>query len=572
MSAYDFLTFYYPKFSELSLERIQEMREAASVLIREGSPEVDTGPNSPFGDLFVSPAAPGMAGSEVAWNRLLSDLNPENVEKGIAYNCDFLRQFYLNLGIQDEETQRSYGLLRLVFSSSVERELDRSTTFLVNEGSYRPFAPFAGPIRLLPPGESGTVGENFLNYAFYGVESWAVDILVFGEAGQTPAAAGAAVEIDRTLPGLAAGVTLSEFRGGTTPVRLQDLARRARHNFYSRTPTTRGGATNLIHQQFPEMTLTGCTVSGDPEQVRDVVNPAQVAAGYLDLMVRTETLQEDTVTVRVRQAVDGEGETIYWGWMDLPEIPILILSMTNNGREQVRTLYSVSTDPHAPGLSAAYGPSERLLLKIPYTETSGVPNVRVQLDEEGVYADIVVRYLFDPNLKICQEFMRSDENIPAGLRLYTRWFVPVYVESLEVVFNRKAGVALNLETARADILSAFNSHRFEQPASAAMIDAALYYAGAHSVRSVSLAAEVRYSVATRVWSGTTFEEPTDQAGWEDFEAACLDVPEKSINTIYAPDFDLIDTEVPSTYAASGDRNVSYVLSSSNLKLTEYRSV
>lgn len=569
---YDFLSIYFPAYSELDPVRVQEMRAAASTLIRSVYPEVDTSPNSPFGDLFVSPAAPGLAGSEVAFNRLMSDLDPENVEQGTAYNCDFLRQFYLNLGIQDEESQRSYGILRLVFTDSTTRELDRSTTFLINDGSYRPFAPKAGPIRLLAPGLTGSSEENYLNYSFYSATSWVVDILVFGNAGQL-AAAGASVEVDRTVAGLSAATALSNFMGGTTPSRLQELARRTRHNFYSRTPTTRGGATNLVHQQFPEITITGCVVSGDFEMVRDLVNPGQVAAGCLDLMVRSETLLEDMVTVRLRQMTGASGEVVYSGWADLPETPIKILSITNNSQTQNATLYSVSTNPRTPGLTAAYGASERLLIKVPYSlDGDGNPKVRVQMDEEGVYADFVVTYLFDPNLKICQEFLRSDDNVPAGLSLYARWFVPVVVSAMEVDFNRKAGTTLTLENARADILSAFNSHRFEQPAGAAVIDAAFFYAGAHSVNSVDVAASIRYSVASRVWVGTTLVPPTNQATWTAFESQCLDVPSTPINTVYNPPFEYMDVSDPSTYAVSGNRNVSYLLSSANLKLTERRSV
>lgn len=569
MTNYDFLSIYFPSYTELDSARVLEMREAVGTLVRSVYPDVDTAPNSPFGDLFVSPAAPGLAAAEVAFNRLLSDLDPENVENGTAYNCDFLRQFYLNLGIQDEESQRSYGILRLVFSDNTTRELDRSTTFLINDGSYRPFAPKSGPVMLMAPGLTGGSNENYLNYSFFSEGSWVVDVLVFGNAGQL-ATAGASVEVDRTVDGLTAATALSNFEGGTTPSRLQELARRTRHNFYSRTPTTRGGATNLIHQQFPEMTLTGCVVSGDFEMVRDLVNPAQVAAGCLDLMVRSETLFQDMVTVRLRQTADAEGNVIYSGWADLPETPIKFLSFINNQLAQDVIIYSVSTDPKTPGLTAAYGASERLMLRVPYAEDGdGNPMIRTQLDEDGTYADFTVTYLFDPNLKICQEFIKADDNVPAGLSLYTRWFVPVDVELMEVDFNRKAGTTLNLEAARADILSAFNSHRFEQPAGAAVIDAAFYYAGAHSVNGVDIAASIRYSTAYKVWVGTEFVEPVDQATWAAFTAQCVDVPVIPISTVYNPPFENSDT---ASFAVSGKRNVSYLLSSSNLKLTERRSV
>ncbi len=572
MSNYDFLDIYFPDPSELDQTRMQEMRSALSTLVRSVYPQVDTSPNSPFGDLFISPGAPAAAAMEIAVNRLFSDLDPVNVEAGIAYNCDFIRQFYLNLGIHDEATQRSYGILRLVYSSAETRELDRSTTFLISDGTYRPYAPHAGAVQLLPPGLVGEAGTNYKNYCFIGENSWAVDLLVMGNAGQL-AVAGAGVEVDRTIDGLDSAIALSDFQGGVTPPQLQELARRTRANFYSRTPTTRGGATNMITQQFPEITTVTCTMSGDYEMTRDISNPAQVAAGYLDILVRAETLLQDTVTIRLRQQYDENGYVIYAGWLDLPETPVKLASFINNSLDFNPEIISISEDPAAPGLSAAYGSSEKLLMRIPYQEDStGDPMLRTSLDEDGVYVDIAVTYLFDPNLKICQEFVSGEDNIPAGMSLYVRWYVPIEVELMEVSYNRKSGTALNLEAARADILTAFNKHRFEEPAGAAIIDAAFYYAGAHSVNSVDILAAARYSVADKVWTGSTFALPDDQTSWTAFMAECSDVPVTYVTSVYNPQYQYLDTSEPFSYSVSGLRNVSYLLFSSNLKLTELRSV
>ena len=180
-------------------------------------------------------------------------------------------------------------------------------------------------------------------------------------------------------------------------------------------------------------------------------------------------------------------------------------------------------------------------------------------------------YLFDPYLKVCQEFMLGEENIPAGVDLYVRWFVPAIVDSLTVNYTRKAGGTFNLAAARADILQAYNSHRFEDPAGPALIDAALYYAGAHSVNSIALNASLRYSVAGKVWRGTTLVEPVDSSTWTDFRAQCQDVPSLEIYTAYSPDVAYADI-TNDTFAVSGERNVTFLLKSSALKLVEQRSI
>lgn len=570
MSTYNFLDYYFPKDSELRKDRVQAMRVAASHLVRSVASEVDTAPNSPFGDLFISPAAPEMASFEEAFNRVLSDMDPENLEGGTVYNCEWTQQFLLNFGIQDETEQRSYGVIRLVFNSNVLRELDRSTEFQVGSGVYRPFAPYAGPIRLVGGHSAMLNASNDRSYAFIAQDNWAVDLLVFGNAGQT-AAVGTSVAVDRTLDGLIAAVALSEFYGGISPSRIQELARRVRNNFHSRTPVTRGGAVNLIHQQFPELTITGCIVSGDPEQMRDVTNPLQVSAGKLDLLVRTSALLLDTVTVRLRQAVGPSGP-IYCGWLDLPETPIHIVDFRNNATGFEPELFSVSQNPLHPALTAAYGQSERLLATIAYQHSSsGTPAIQAGVDAEGVYADFQVTYYFDPALKICQEFLKSDEVVPAGVDLYVRWFVPVYVDLLEVDFNRKAGTTFNLANARAEIVKAYNSHRFENPAGPAAIDAALYYNGAHSVNSAYLAGQLKFSLASKVWTGGAFTLPTTALAWQEALLEFEDVPNPGVTSAYTPELEYVDL-VGSTLASAGPRSVSYFLSSANLHLIERRSI
>lgn len=573
-SPYDFLSIYYPGASEIKSDRIQEMRSAVSTLVRSLTPDVDTAPNSPFGDLAVSPAAVELAAEEEAFNRFLSDLDPTNVENGVAWNCDFLRQFFLNFGIHDDSQQRSYGVLRLFFDSETEREIDRSTEFKVGDGIYRPFAPFAGPLHLLPYSQESEAGTNHRHYHRFSSDSWVVDILVTGNAGQVAVTAGTSVSIDRVIEGLSGATALVDFQGGVAPPQLQELARRIRSNFHTSTPTTRGGATNMIHQQFPEITLTGCTISGDFEQRRDVINPLQAATGRIDLLVRSEVLLQDTVSVRLKQmpGPDGSDHLVYAGWATLPETPISLVSFTNSGKIFTADVTSVSTDPYKPALTAAYGSAEKLWVSIDYqVDGEGQPTISNVTEGSETVAYFDVTYLFDPALKICQEFLSGEDCSPAGVDLYVKWFVPVVVDNLTVEFNRKSGTTLNLSSARSEIVTAYNSHRFEAPASPVAIDTALYYAGAHSVRTVALQATIRYSVAHRVWLRGEPELPTNADTWETFLEGCAAVPTLDVTSAYEPAFtnqDLSD----GTLAVSGDRNVSYLLSSSNLHLVEIRSL
>ncbi len=572
---YDFLSVYYPKLADLPAEQVATVRSRLGQLIREASPEVDTAPNSPFGDLHVTPAAYHVTAMEVAVNRILSDLDPENAAAGVVYNCEFVEAFLKTYGIYDENAQSSYGILRLQFSDRADREIDRSTLFKIGDYTYRPYLPRPGALRLLPAGIMGQPGENTASYHPYSAEAWVVDILVFGQAGTT-ATAGSAVEIDRVIDGLTGASALSDFRGGQSPGRVQELARQVRNNFYPRTPVSRGGAINMITQRFPEITTVAAVVSGDAEMARDINNPGQVAAGCIDVLVRSQTLLTDSVAIDLDWLpTEVVGGREFIGWLDLPETPVRILSVAHNGVEVGHTLFSVSADPRKPGLTAAYGKAERLLLRIPQTlDDDSNPVIGQVVDTEipgRVYGRFTVTYQFDADLKAAQDFATGEENIPVGLDLYVRWFTPLVLQSLKVEFNRRAGVTLNLAQARADILQTYNAHTVDNPATPALIADAMLYAGAHSVTRVTMAGSIRFSVADRVWLGNTLVEPDDAGTWAAFLAQCEDVPTRDVTSAYEPELTYVDTE-NNTGAASGERNVSWLLDSSNLELKENRSV
>jgi hypothetical protein len=460
----------------------------------------------------------------------------------------------------------------LRFASREPRQLDRSTVFRLGEGLYTAYLPFGGPLHLLAPGVAGVAGENNANYHPFAADAWVVDLLVTGQSGSAPVS-GTSAETDRAVSGLTAATAISAFAGGTSPGRLQELARQVRNNFHSRTPVSRGGATNMVAQRFPEITATAAVVSGDYEMTRDVVNPGQVAAGCLDLLVRSPTLLRDTVELELDwMSLEDPQLHAYCGWLALPETPIRITSIAHAGVVLPHQLFSVSTDPRKPGLSAAYGTAERLFVRIPQAlDVLGNPVVTQLLDGNRIYGRFSVTYDFDPNLKAVQAFVAGEENVPVGLDLYTRWFTPLEITRLQVDYNRKAGVSLKLAQARADILQAYNTHTHDNPATPALIADALFYANAHSVAAVRMTGDIRFSVAGSVWLGTELVVPADSDTWADFLADCVAVPVRAVTSAYEPEIRFLDLTT-GTFAASGARSVSWLLESINLELIELRSV
>jgi hypothetical protein len=570
---YDFLEIYYPKSTEVDLERVRLIRSRQALAAKAAYPDIDTSPNSPFGDLNISPGAFMSASVEEAFNRFLSDLDPENVAGGTAWNCRFLEKYLPTFGVYDNRGLGSYGVLRLQFVSADTVEIDRSTTFRINDGLYRPYLPFAGPLQLIAPGATPIPGINSRNFYSYSPTSWVVDLLIEGVSG-TVAAGGSTAEVDRTIEGLSAAALVTDIRAGSPPLGIQEMARRTRDNFYSRTPVTAGSAINMIRQRFPEITAVSCAVSGDPEQTRDQTNPFQVAAGKIDLYVRDQNLLTDSVVVDLPcLPIDSSEDRKFVGMLLLPETPIRILSIAYGDVMLDPTLYSISTDPLKPGLSAAYGRSEQLLVAAPMPVDEELnPLVILQTDSNAqLFGRFVVTYQFDGNLKAVQEFLQGEDNVPVGLDLYVRWFCPAIVESLRVSYNRKAGVQFSLEQARKEILAAYNTQTPDTPATPALLADSLYYAGAHSVEAVTMTAQLHYSLADKVWLGSVFEIPVDEATWGAFEAETLDTPLTEITTAYEPEVNFVDTAL-GTFAASGKRNVSWLMDAPALSLVELRSL
>lgn len=571
MSDLDLASLYLPEIEELDPKKIQALRSAVAGKIERSGSEVDTSPNTPFGDLFVTPAAMGLAMTQEAWRRFFSDMNLQNVAEGIAYNCDFVRSYLDQFGVYDETETRSFTLVRLTFNSRSSRILDRSTLFSSSGVVLRPRLNLDGPLQILSPGEPPPESGNYAWLSPLNANSWIVDILAEGDATEEDVDAGGALSLDREVPGLERAQILEGFYGGQPPVRVEDLARRARFNTHSLSPNTRGGVISGINQVFPKLETLGCLISGDEELVRDKVNPMSVSAGSMDILARGDFLVSDSITQRIDLIPDAGDNGVFFGKLALPETPIEIVSISQNGQdvENLQVISSSKDRANFPGLSAAFGDKESIYVSFPnpgsidtiVDENSGTP-----VD----YALFTVSYRFDPQLKMVQSLLSGDRS-PVGIKTYVRYFNPIKVESMNIVFNRKAGTALNLANARKEILERLNRHHFHSPASPADIIDSFYYSGAHSVERIEIDARIRYSCADRVYLG---EENLDSVRTgSDYSSAIAETEE----VVHPSPVSFMDPVLrystpTDQYGAVGPRSVSWRLDSRNLIFTENRTL
>ena len=492
------------------------------------------------------------------------------------YNCDFVESYLDQLGLYGGVTFKSHVLLRLTFTDGAARVIDQSTLFLAGGFEFRPALPFDGPLFILAPGDALPTSGNYARLVAMGETTWVVDIVVNAPAG-AELDDGESMSLDRTVVGLSSAVALGGLQSGMPPTRVADLAARARFNTHSMSPNTRAGVLGGINRIFPDIKTLGCTVSGDSEMVRDAVNPAAVVSGKMDVLVRGDALYTDTVSIRLNYIDTGAGYK-FVGELILPEVAVEVASLVQGDTEiSDYDLVSVSSSPSThPGLSAAYGDKERLFVIFDMPEDVDQNELIVPLvDETGddpiYYATFAVTYRYDPLMKVVASVFEGDY-APVGVDTYIRYFNPVRVNTLNVVYNRWAGRSLNLTAAREEILQKLNRYSHHTPAGAADVVDSVCFAGAHSVDKIEVDATVRFSCASHVYVGVS--PPTAEILESIAYAALMNeveaIPHAPVLSFIEPEFN--HTAGVNQSGAVGDRSVSWLLESSDLLFTENRTL
>jgi len=549
----DFLTTYWPAVADIDPARVASIRAAQTLLVETAAPGIDTSPGTTLGDLHMTPAAWDKAATEVAWGRFASDLDPENVRKGTVFNCEFVRAYLSAFG-QDPEAEGAWGLARLVFATNNPVTVDRSTVFLVARNEFQLGLPQAGPLYL---NQTPQPGENHKTLVRIGADRWAVDVVLKGVTGSEGDST--TIRLDRDIEGLVEVTLVSSMQPGAEPTSLQEMARRLRSLNNCRQPVTRGGATGMVTTRFPEITAVSAVLSGDPEQVRDDLNPMLLPGGKLDLCVKSNLIVQERMTVRLTRS--GTATPYYSGLLKFPSPAISVDSVMFGTTVVAGELIHIPTT-ELPGLSAAYTEHQQLFLRVP---AGTVPSTLVG---DALVADFEVTWQLDAAQSVVTEWLKSDDNKAAGINILPRWFTPYVIDSLDVWYNRKGGVVFDREKAREELLQKFNLHHLDSPAGAHSIGDILYWAGAHSVHRIVMTAHLVASPAAK-WLGVVFVQPTDDATWSAFDADLITRPVRTVTELIG--FDPTFANAPAAVAV-GARNFSWKLSGSNLRLIERATV
>ena len=499
----DIISTYFPELSELSEEKLRDTRARVVNYLTRGWPDQDMRPNSPFGDQIVTPFTYLVAAAETAQGRFMSDLDLENVSKGIIYNCDFVRKFLKNFAIVEQATLQSSGIVRLTFEADQAYTIDRRARYQFGTDVFELRLPQAGPLYIKPVGSPADPLTNSRNLVEISDGIYVVDLAVTGIMN-TEIMAGDIGSTDFLPDGLLQIQALTAFQSGLPPESLAVLAQKTRETYYSASLNTPGGVRRFLTKEFPDLTGISAVTTGDSEMTRDIVNPLGFSDGRMDVYVRSNGYAfTETQLVRIPWVPQLDR---FVGELVLSHAPYLIDSITAVSDESLvlddkggsQIIFSKSRDYNrAPMFAAGYTSLEQLWLSVAMPRDTGhEPLIPLDIDSLGNQSAVFkVVFRTDPMRDVVEQTLGSRDNAPVGVDVLVRGFVPIIIESLTVRYTRARGTTMTLESARTEIHDFLTQVSYPRPYSDGRIYDAMLYAGATDIQSILCKARVAWSVA-----------------------------------------------------------------------------
>lgn len=583
METPDFVTLYFPDVSELTDAQISSARRRAEIFIKKFDANIDTRPNTPFGDLHLTNIARLLASIEVAHGRFMSDLDLEQVANGVIWNCDFVRKYLQNFAVYDKETLSSSGVVRLTFCKDQAYTIDRRARYQFGADTFELRLPHPGPLEVLPVGSTPPINTNARVLTQVDNERYAIDVGVKGTM-TVQVVAGTDGTTDFPIEDLTSIVSAYDFEFGTPPSSLSALAAKARETHYTASLTTAGGARNYTKRQFPDLKSASAVISGDVEMIRDISNPLAMGAGYMDVHVQSKGhagLDSHYVKLTYYPTQGDEVVGRYIGVLDLVEHPQKIVSIVSSqdptidlgfGTAAVEIFSESTNAAYAPLAQAAYSSYEKLWIAIdmPRTDLGAariVNDINTETGEES--HRFLVTYQADPMVAVVNDDLQSRNVKPVGVNVLVRGFVPIVIEDLLITYVKSPGVTVKLDAAREEIYNYFRSLGYPGLYADSRIIDAMYYAGAEDVVSIRTTAHVQWSVADWFIKTPGGNPPT------------TDIAATIANSVKAPSITMSYSSglIPSyqdellgtsdeTFVSVGPRNVGYILEKTAIRFSE----
>lgn len=520
----DLVALYFPKLTELTDTQVAAARARLESYLRAGWPEVDMRPNSPLGDLMLTPFAYLLAAMETAGGRFMSDLDLEQVAQGKIYNCDFVRAFLANFGVYDQASLQSTGVVRLVFATDADYTVDRRMRFQFGSNTFDLRLDFPGHLQIYKVGSVPTLNTNARVLRDIGNGQYACDVYVKGDMGAA-VVAGDTATVDLVLTQLVSATALTDFATGEPASSLSVLAQKTRERFSGANLCARNNAVSYLQREFPELLGVSASVPGDAVQLRAAVNALGINEPKVDVYARSsqyDFLTAQQVRIQFFEEQDAVSVQRFIAKLAVVGNPLFIKSITSvdnpavvlypdNGLEIFTRSRSAAK---APLLTCAGTDYEDLWVsfEMPKNSSTGTDLLTTATDSDGSrFADFVVEYYYDPLFPAISSRVNSADVKPAGVDMLARPFVPVVITQFEVNYVKRAGTTMLLDQAKAEILAYLRKTTYPDAFSSAQIGDSMYYAGAADMKSIRVQARVWWSAATLVLPADAADPLVDYA-------------------------------------------------------------
>jgi hypothetical protein len=573
--ALDFINTYFPDIADVTQEQLLSARQRLDTILKQKYPNLDTRPNSVFGDLGLAPYAYLVACHEIAMDRFMSDLDLEQVANGIVYNCDFVRKYIQNFATVDQTTLKSSGVIRLVFCADDSYTIDRRARFIFNtENEFTLRLTNPGSLDVIPVGSVPSPYTNEYALKQISETEYAIDIGVVGTM-VSQVSSGDVGTTDYAVTDLTSILAVTNFEFGLPAESLATLAAKTREAFYSATLTTRSGANNYLAREFPDLAATSPILPGDTAAVRAAVNPLGVANGKMDICVQSKNFSTTvSQTLQLTYSASGASGPAYYGKLDLIEVPQVIDSIQYSGDTTIDlgikgatgkiNILSKSTNfSKAPLLTSAYSTYEDYWIRIVSPTASGFDFDPINDISGAQYNYFTINYRSDPLVKVVSDTLGSSNLTPIGVDVLVKGYVPIYINSLLITYTKKPGIRVALETARDEIYNYFKTLGYNKIYAASKIYDAMYYAGADDVVSISVNSQIQWSIADKIIPASVTADPAGQTGFDAAYTSSLSLPSTVYNNLSAT-----AAFEATTYSVMEARNRGYYLPLENILFSE----
>lgn len=561
----DLFSTYFPTSvnQELVAQQHEKLRLWLAANMQE---ELDSRPGSVAGDLIVNPEAVLISSVEQALGNFTSDLDLANVSMGNIYNCEFVSDYIKNFSTTNYTDITSSGTVRLVFSDSAFRTIDRGVQFRSGTQIFMPRIYKDGNIRVLSPGQTRNPDSN--DIVLSGVGNRFIAELSVYSMDTTTVTNLSQFEISEESAGLVEIYAVGDFWTRESNSSIQSLAEKTRITSVSANATNRSGLARLVRQEFPEVASVSPVLTGDFEMARQSVNPLGIAAPMVDLYVRTPLY--GTILKEPFKLFFDDVSQSYFGEVSFLEVPLVIDKVTfsdETSGDLEFSSYFVSTDDKLPALSASGTTKNKIFINIPIPlNGEGTPILPPLTDSETglLYQLFEITYRADPGLRIIDDFFSSPDTKPIGVDIQVKMFVPIDFSGLYINYTRKRGVKINQTKVSAETINYLTNVGWPDTYSDASIIDSMFYAGASNVLKVESDAELKINPCDFLLSEVP-ETATEAI------SSGVDIPVFSITGSNNFGYKAKDTEPvfeDNLHYAVGPRNISYLLDSSNIYFRE----